>query len=88
MSRRAEPLYGGQHHALRIRLQIGRAYAMAGDTGKAKAPYKDFLTLLKDADATSPSDQREPADCGRMTGKPESVYSPYVRHGGILIIDC
>jgi hypothetical protein len=26
---------------------------MAGDTGKAKAPYKDFLTLLKDADATS-----------------------------------
>jgi hypothetical protein len=45
MSSRAEPLYGGQHHALRIRLQIGRAYAMAGDTAKAKAAYKDFLTL-------------------------------------------
>jgi hypothetical protein len=26
-------------------LQLGRAYAMAGDTAKAKAAYKDFLTL-------------------------------------------
>ena len=31
-------------------LQIGRAYAMAGDTAKAKAAYQDFLTLWKDAD--------------------------------------
>jgi eukaryotic-like serine/threonine-protein kinase len=54
MSSRAGPLYGGQHHALRIRLQIGRAYAMAGDTAKAKAAYKDFLTLWKDADPDIP----------------------------------
>ena len=31
-------------------LQIGRAYAMAGDTAKAKAAYQDFLNLWKDAD--------------------------------------
>jgi hypothetical protein len=31
------------------RLQSGRAYAMQGDTAKAKAAYRDFLTLWKDA---------------------------------------
>jgi serine/threonine protein kinase len=35
-------------------LQIGRAYAMQGDTAKAKAAYQDFLTLWKDADADIP----------------------------------
>jgi tetratricopeptide (TPR) repeat protein len=35
-------------------LQIGRAYAMQGDTAKAKVAYKDFLTLWKDADADIP----------------------------------
>ncbi len=35
-------------------LQIGRAYAMQGDTGKAKAAYQDFLTLWKDADPDIP----------------------------------
>ena len=34
---------------LRSHLQIGRAYAMQGDTAKAKAAYQDFLTLWKDA---------------------------------------
>jgi eukaryotic-like serine/threonine-protein kinase len=32
-------------------LQIGRAYALQGDTAKARAAYQDFLTLWKDADA-------------------------------------
>ena len=36
------------------RLQLGRAYALAGDTPKAKTAYQDFLTLWKDADATLP----------------------------------
>ena len=36
------------------RLQIGRAYAMDGDTAKAKAAYQDFLTLWKDADPDTP----------------------------------
>jgi serine/threonine protein kinase/Flp pilus assembly protein TadD len=31
-------------------LQLGRAYALSGDTIKAKTAYKDFLTLWKDAD--------------------------------------
>jgi tetratricopeptide (TPR) repeat protein len=35
-------------------LQIARAYAMQGDTGKAKAAYQDFLTLWKDADPDVP----------------------------------
>jgi tetratricopeptide (TPR) repeat protein len=35
-------------------LQIGHAYAMAGDTAKAKAAYQDFLTLWKDADPDIP----------------------------------
>ncbi len=35
-------------------LQLGRAYLMAGETAKAKAAYKDFLTLWKDADPDIP----------------------------------
>jgi serine/threonine protein kinase len=35
-------------------LQLGRAYAMEGDTAKARAAYQDFLTLWKDADADIP----------------------------------
>jgi len=35
-------------------LQLARAYAMAGDTAKARAAYKDFLTLWKDADPDIP----------------------------------
>ena len=35
-------------------LQIGRAYAMAGDSAKAKSAYQDFLTLWKDADPDIP----------------------------------
>jgi tetratricopeptide (TPR) repeat protein len=36
-------------------LQIRRAYEMAGEPAKAKAADKEFLTLWKDADPTSPS---------------------------------
>ncbi len=35
-------------------LQIGRAYALQGDTVKARAAYQDFLTLWKNADADIP----------------------------------
>jgi tetratricopeptide (TPR) repeat protein len=35
-------------------LQIARAYALFGDTTKAKAAYNDFFTLWKDADPDIP----------------------------------
>ena len=35
-------------------LQIGRAYAMQGNTAKAKSAYQDFLTIWKDADPDIP----------------------------------
>ena len=35
-------------------LQIGRGYAISGDTAKAKAEYQDFLALWKDADPDIP----------------------------------
>jgi len=36
------------------RLQLARAYAVSGDTAKAKVAYQDFLTLWKDADSDIP----------------------------------
>ena len=36
------------------RLQLGRAYALSGDTAKAKSAYQDFLALWKDADPDIP----------------------------------
>jgi serine/threonine protein kinase len=35
-------------------LGLARAYAMSGDTGKARTAYQDFLTLWKDADPDIP----------------------------------
>ena len=36
------------------RLGLARAYAMQGDTAKARSAYQDFLTLWKDADPDIP----------------------------------
>jgi cytochrome c-type biogenesis protein CcmH/NrfG len=36
------------------RLGLARAYAMEGDTAKARTAYQDFLTLWKDADPDIP----------------------------------
>jgi eukaryotic-like serine/threonine-protein kinase len=47
-------------------LEIGRAYAIAGDTGKAKAAYQDFLTLWKDADPDIPILKQAKAECARL----------------------
>jgi eukaryotic-like serine/threonine-protein kinase len=35
-------------------LQLGRAYALQGETAKSRAAYQDFLTLWKDADPDIP----------------------------------
>jgi eukaryotic-like serine/threonine-protein kinase len=47
-------------------LQIGRAYAMQGDTAKAKAAYQDFLTLWKDADPDIPVLKQAKAEYAKL----------------------
>jgi eukaryotic-like serine/threonine-protein kinase len=47
-------------------LEIGRAYAMSGDSTRAKAPYKDFLTLWKDADADIPILKQAKAEYAKL----------------------
>ena len=47
-------------------LQLGRAYAMQGDNAKAKAAYKDFLTLWKDADPDIPILKQAKAEYARL----------------------
>jgi eukaryotic-like serine/threonine-protein kinase len=47
-------------------LQLGRAYAMSGDSGKAKAAYKDFLTLWKNADPDIPILKQAKAEYAKL----------------------
>jgi Flp pilus assembly protein TadD len=47
-------------------LQLGRAYAMAGDARKAKAAYQDFLTLWKDADPDIPILEEAKAEYAKL----------------------
>jgi eukaryotic-like serine/threonine-protein kinase len=47
-------------------LQIGRAYAMSGDTAKAKSAYQDFLTLWKDADPDIPILKQAKAEYAKL----------------------
>jgi eukaryotic-like serine/threonine-protein kinase len=49
-------------------LQLGRAYAMAGDTAKAKAAYQDFFNTWKDADPDPdvPILKRAKAEYGKL----------------------
>ena len=47
-------------------LQLGRAYAMEGDTAKAKAAYQDFLTLWKDADPDIPMLKQAKAEYAKL----------------------
>jgi eukaryotic-like serine/threonine-protein kinase len=47
-------------------LQLARAYAMQGDTAKAKAAYQDFLTLWKDADPDIPILKQAKAEYAKL----------------------
>jgi len=48
------------------RLQLGRAFALAGDKHRAKAAYDDFLTLWKDADFDIPTLKEARAEYGNL----------------------
>jgi predicted Zn-dependent protease len=48
------------------RLGLARAYAMQGDTAKALAAYKDFLTLWKDADPDIPIYKQAKAEYAKL----------------------
>jgi DNA-binding winged helix-turn-helix (wHTH) protein/tetratricopeptide (TPR) repeat protein len=47
-------------------LQLGRAYAMQGDTLKASTAYQDFLTLWKDADPDIPILKQAKAEYAKL----------------------
>ena len=47
-------------------LQLGRAYAIVGNTSKAKAAYQDFLTLWKDADPDIPVLKQAKAEYAKL----------------------
>jgi len=47
-------------------LQLARAYVEQGDSAKARAAYKDFLTLWKDADLDIPILKRAKAEYAKL----------------------
>jgi len=47
-------------------LDLARAYAMSGDTAKARAAYNDFFTLWKDADPDIPILKRAKAEYAKL----------------------
>jgi hypothetical protein len=51
---------------VRGRPDLRRAYAMQGDTAKAKAAYQDFLALWKDADPDIPILKQAKAEYAKL----------------------
>ena len=47
-------------------LQLGRAYAIAGDASKARAAYQDFFALWKDADPDIPIQKQAKAEYAKL----------------------
>jgi len=47
-------------------LGLARAYAVQGETAKAKLAYKDFLTLWKDADPDIPILKQAKAEYAKL----------------------
>jgi eukaryotic-like serine/threonine-protein kinase len=50
------------------RVGLARAYAMQGDTQRARVAYKDFLTLWKDADPDIPILKQAKAEYAKLSG--------------------
>ena len=48
------------------RLQMGRAYVVAGDLSKARSSYQDFFVLWKDADADIPVVKQARTEYGKL----------------------
>jgi eukaryotic-like serine/threonine-protein kinase len=48
------------------RLQLAKAYAVQGDTSKARQAYKDFLTLWKNADPDIPIFKQAKAEYAKL----------------------
>ena len=48
------------------RLGLARAYALQGDTAKARAAYNDFLSLWKDADPDIPVLKQAKAEYAKL----------------------
>jgi tetratricopeptide (TPR) repeat protein len=53
-------------HGALAHLQLGRAYAMAGDVSQAKSAYQDFLALWKDADPDIPILKQAKAEYAKL----------------------
>jgi tetratricopeptide (TPR) repeat protein len=47
-------------------LELGRAYALAGDSAKAKSAYENFFALWKDADPDIPMLKQAKAECSGL----------------------
>jgi hypothetical protein len=61
--------FGGRCRALprtQIHLGLARAYALQGETGKARSGYQDFFTLWKDADPDIPVLQQAKAEYAKI----------------------
>ena len=47
-------------------LQLGRAYALQGDTAKSRTAYQEFFTLWKDADPDIPILKQAKAEYAKL----------------------
>ena len=57
---------GNQPIGALAHLGLGRAYALAGDTAKAKSAYQDFFTLWERADAEIPILKQAKAEYAKL----------------------
>jgi DNA-binding winged helix-turn-helix (wHTH) protein/tetratricopeptide (TPR) repeat protein len=57
-------------------LQLGRAYALSGDTVKARASYEQFLTLWKDAEGNVPLLKQAKAEYASLLHREDSGTKP------------